>query len=144
MKTKDFTSNVAHNLRGVHFFSPGACVGCDDCGLAPTECTACEGNGWSYEDDSETFKTYCQPCNGTGKIEPSEHDRECADEGGFSWQGCDSCGSPLGGTLYPAHGIIAETMEAAQSKDREISHFSICTDCVMYHANGDLPENCED
>lgn len=63
-----------------------------------------------------------------------ESTRQCADEGGFSWAGCDSCGSSLGGNLSPAHYI---------GDAGEIVHCSVCVDCMMYHANGDLPEGEE-
>ncbi len=53
-----------------------------------------------------------------------------ADEGFFSWRGCDSCGSTLGGNRYPAHYI----------EDGEILHCDVCEDCLFFHANGEEPE----
>jgi hypothetical protein len=52
-------------------------------------------------------------------------------EASFSWAQCDTCGSTLGGDRYPAHGII----------DGNIYHFEVCVDCVMYMANGEVPED---
>lgn len=51
----------------------------------------------------------------------------------FSWSSCESCGSALGGDRYPAHGMMG----------KQIVHFHICADCLMYHANGDLPDGLE-
>ncbi len=106
-----FTGSIERNLRGVEFFSVGACPGCPDCGLENRPCRHCDGDG-------------------TGETEPSEHDRECADEGGFSWSPCESCGSTFGGNRYPAHGVI----------DGRRYHFHVCADCLSYHANGDEPD----
>lgn len=138
MNAKQFTDSIAHNLRGVHFFSVGSCPGCAECGLEETECNACDGTGTTLEGVPEV-ETTCERCRGTGKITPTERDREGAEEGGFSWSACDSCESHLGGNRYPAHGIIAESMEAAQKPESTITHFDICADCLCYHANGDLP-----
>lgn len=142
MKAKHFTDSIAHNLRGVHFFSVGACPGCAECGLEEKECFTCDGAGTVFSGSSE-IEIPCQRCNGTGTITPTERDRECAEEGGFSWSECDSCGSHLGGNRYPAHGIIAESMEAAQKPESEITHFNVCADCLCWHANGDLPEDLQ-
>jgi len=56
---------------------------------------------------------------------------EIVDEGHFSWSACDACGGGLGGDRYAAHGVTA---------NREIIHFEICQDCLLYMANGDLPD----
>jgi hypothetical protein len=59
---------------------------------------------------------------------------EYPDEGGFSWSSCDSCGSSLGGDRYVAHGVDA---------NKDIIHMDICVDCLMFFANGDVPEEWE-
>ena len=65
--------------------------------------------------------------------------KECRDEYGqdesvepyFSWSNCDICGSTLGGAREPWHAL---------DKHNEIVHGDcVCTDCVMYLANGDEP-----
>jgi hypothetical protein len=61
-----------------------------------------------------------------------ERARASAEEGGFSREGCDSCGSTLAGDLFPAHYLDAA---------REIVHCVVCVDCLQYHANGELPES---
>lgn len=82
----------------------------------------------------------CKTC-GLGD-EPSENEREQAEESHFSWSACDSCGSTLGGDRHPAHFLIrepgAETLVGA-----ELYHCDVCTDCLFYHANGDEPEAWE-
>ena len=62
----------------------------------------------------------------------SDQCSECSsdDSLGFSWNSCESCGSSLGGDRFSAHGVI----------DGETVHFSICSDCLQYHANGTLPD----
>lgn len=55
----------------------------------------------------------------------------------FSWSQCDSCGSTFGGDRHEAHGLSY----ADNGKlNHEIYHLSICTDCLLFHANGDEPE----
>jgi hypothetical protein len=60
---------------------------------------------------------------------------EVCDEGSFSKSSCDCCGSSLGGDRYAAHGIDKVGVPNAQ-----IIHFDICSDCLFYIANGDVPE----
>jgi hypothetical protein len=65
---------------------------------------------------------------------PEAQSEDCGDEGGFSWQSCECCGSSLGGTRYAAHG---------RDSDGNILHFDVCSDCLEYIANGDEPEAWE-
>ena len=51
------------------------------------------------------------------------------DQEGFSHERCDLCDA-LPGDRYSAHGI---------AKGGDITHYSICSDCVQYVANGELP-----
>lgn len=145
MSTK-FEKSVARNLRGVHFFSTGACPGCDECGLADKDCNECDGAGTIFVETHKpglgTFEMEipCTSCGGKGKIVPTEKEIESAGESSFSWSQCDSCSSYLGGDRHPAHGVIADSIEKAQSEENKITHFDICTDCALYHANGELPE----
>lgn len=54
----------------------------------------------------------------------------------FSWCSCDICGSRLGGNRYRWHAL---------DHNDEILHFEYaCTDCVMFLANGDEPEERTD
>jgi len=82
----------------------------------------------------------CPDCQSDQSYSPREffsryESGEIADEGSFSWQSCDSCGSSLGGDRYAAH--------AVHRKHHEVIHLAICQDCVLFHANGDEPENWE-
>jgi hypothetical protein len=70
-----------------------------------------------------------------GKAESCPECPSGEDEGSFSWRSCDSCGSPLGGTRYAAHGIEKTGIEPV--------HLDICVDCLLYHANGVEPEAWE-
>lgn len=50
---------------------------------------------------------------------------------GFSWQVCDLCGAAAG----ERHAVTAYDAEM-----KEHCGLSVCSDCVCYIANGDLPE----
>lgn len=77
----------------------------------------------------------CSECQSDYGMEPQPFytgvkDGSVFDEGGFSWSDCECCGSSLGGDRFAAHGF---------ADDDSILHFSICVDCLLYLANGDLP-----
>lgn len=97
-----------------HVIAPGASPGCKEC--------------FSWLDDC---------------ADPSESDMDSANEGGFSWCACDSCGSSLGGNRYPAHAIHKEAFGPDAKRPNDVTHISICADCLRYHANGDIPEDWE-
>jgi hypothetical protein len=63
---------------------------------------------------------------------------EIVEEPHFSWSHCDTCGSALGGDRHDGHGIL----ESGESKG-EMVHLSMCVDCLLYFANGDLPDQWE-
>jgi hypothetical protein len=67
---------------------------------------------------------------GIGIIESCPECENCSDEGSFSWQSCDVCGSSLGGDRHVGHGYSGENL----------IHFDMCVDCLMYLANGEEPE----
>ena len=80
----------------------------------------------------------CPGCESCGIPEGAE---DYDVESHFSWSACDSCGSTLGGDRHPAHGVIADSEEDARRDDHPIEHFDVCVDCLMFHANGDEPED---
>lgn len=49
----------------------------------------------------------------------------------FSSSACDCCGTTLGGDREPLHWI---------DENGSIMHGVVCTDCVLYLANGDVPD----
>ena len=53
----------------------------------------------------------------------------------FSASQCESCGSRLGGSRNSATAFDRDT--------KEVLELRICSDCVMFWANGDLPEGEE-
>lgn len=75
-----------------------------------------------------------------GSCEECEECRDGGDHEEFSWSECDSCGSRLGGERHAAHGIIGRTMEFKGN----LYHFVVCSDCLMFHANGDEPDPDEE
>ena len=87
-------------------------------------------------------------CKGLDPISPGCRGAECEHAGGdpdhqceeyFSRAQCDSCGSTLGGNRMPATAVYTDSDGQLQVIDLEI-----CVDCVMYHANGELPDDWYD
>jgi len=61
----------------------------------------------------------------------ARHDAAC--DSHFSWSKCPSCGG-LAGDRHAVH---------YWSDDGTLSgHANVCTDCLMYFANGDVPDDC--
>jgi len=56
----------------------------------------------------------------------------------FSREQCDSCGSTLAGYREQGSGIFTDSEGKIQ-----IIPMVLCTDCTMYHANGDEPDTWE-
>ena len=144
-----YTDSVAHYLEGLHV-SPGACPGCAECHLDTVPCEACGGKG------TERGEPYpaddCAACDGAGYVEGSNDDeeaRQLAEEPSFSSAQCDGCGSTLAGDRHPAHATARRYLPQERyyglrpSGPEYILHLDICTDCVLYLANGDEPENWE-
>jgi hypothetical protein len=73
----------------------------------------------------------CLPCE--DPEEPGEDWWDLANEASFSHAPCDACGTGMAGSRYPGHGLLND----------EVVHLSLCTDCVMFIANGVLPETWE-
>ena len=73
-------------------------------------------------------------CKFTDAITRRNNDNLCCDgeELGFSWRACDCCGSSLGGDRFKACKL---------TKDHEVIDFSVCVDCILYIANGEVPDN---
>jgi len=137
MKTETkYEQAFNHNTRGLQFLSVGACPGCRECGLETR--FILHPTGDEFETEAEA-RGAMEPGDTLEIREPSEHDRERAEEAGFSWSECDFCGCTLGGSRYPAHAILADTPADAQRPGRKISHFQVCEDCLQYVANGTLP-----
>lgn len=121
----DFIKAVERNLKGIAAFSVGASIECQDCLAASDIC--CK------------HKAEHMLKNNVNLVEKTE----------FSTTSCDSCGSHLAGERYAAHGLIASNKifqpwidtENIPPEKTEVIHLEICIDCLLYHANGELPEN---
>ena len=87
------------------------------------ECPEC-GHRWDVTED-------CPECG---------CDLEIALEPSFSWSGCDCCDSTLGGDLYPMIGWLNGAREAGFNYETHGWEGRACADCVIFFANGDLPE----
>lgn len=114
-----FTDSIAHYLDGLHI-STGSAASCPEC---------CEAFGLDPDADTDENQAAIY---------------ESGDEGGFSWSQCDSCGTTLGGDRHTAHGWpVDQANDDIRSGEYTLFHLSICTDCLLFHANGDEPESWE-
>ena len=102
----NFEERIEQNLDGLNYVSPGISCRCEQCqsdyGMAEAEISAGCESG------------------------------ELCDEGGYSMQDCESCGTDLAGDRYAAHGI---------GENGDLIHLDICCDCLLYLANGESPTN---
>ena len=93
-------------------------------------------------DFTESVEHYCEGCTvAVGcrgeQCEYAENgDPEHYCEPSFSWHQCDSCGSTFGGDREPATMIPLDY----SAGDDTMIEVSICTDCAMFWANGEEPE----
>lgn len=108
-----FTDSIAHYCEGLHV-APGASACCSEC-----------LDAYDIED--------------TGDIDAMQEQLYDIESGGFSWSQCDSCGSTFGGDRHDAHGIAVSSTGFVA--DYDPIHMSICSDCLLFHANGDEPED---
>ena len=88
----------------------------------------------------EAVNHYCKGyavvpgCRGEQCEYANDDNHQC--EPSFCWRKCDSCGSRLGGDRTPATMI---PLDYKAGEDTMIE-CEICTDCLFYWANDDLPE----
>lgn len=54
----------------------------------------------------------------------------------FSWSPCDLCNTTLGGNRHDATGVSVAY--------EEVLELHVCTDCLIYMANGELPEDWQE
>ena len=129
-KQKAYIERIEHYTKGLTAISTGVCPGCEKC-LEEYEIEIeCECGG---DDD-------CELCDGSGKRKPTQEEFEdlcrsgdICDDGYFSWHRCDLCGCSLGGDRTVWHGV--------DEKGDIIHGDHACIDCVMYFANGDVPDD---
>ena len=110
----NFTKAIERELDGIDHISPGLASCCGEC------CSAHDLSETEMEEDLSSGLVF--------------------DEGGFSRQSCDSCGSTLAGNRYAAHGFSGAQTEGS---DKSLVHLDICEDCLLFHANGDEPDTWE-
>ena len=104
------------------------------------DCEHCDGHGY---DDENPPHDNCPHCDGTGEAPletMSDEELQAWDEGSFSWSECDSCGSTFGGDRFKAHAIHNEAFGPNAKQPDNVHHIEICVDCLIFHANGDEPE----
>lgn len=107
-----FHDSIAHYCKGFTV-APGAAACCDECLSA-----------YGIDSDGRT-------------VDEMQEELYGQEEAGFSSAQCDSCGSTYAGDRHEAHGIETERDERGEL---QIYHLTICTDCLLFHANGDEPE----
>lgn len=98
-------------------------------------------DGYELPPDDE-FDNVCPECDLIGKatIEDeadTDEFKDRSDDLGFSWQGCDCCGSPLGGTRYAA--TLIRT--AGSAFGEAAIAVAVCDSCRSYIANDDVPDD---
>lgn len=130
-----FTESVAHYCKGMT-----VSVGClgERCEFAkmepdPREVLACATE--VIESRSSGFNIEAELALLHDAIENRDEDHHC--EASFSQEPCDSCGTTLHGDREEAWGIT-------HSANQEYIKLAICVDCVMFHANGDEPDDWEE
>ncbi len=131
----DFTDAIERNWPD-HTIAPGASPGCSDC-FPWLERAADLEHAFDCESESDD----CECFDVSTVDEPSEHDMDMANEGSFSWDDCDSCGSTFGGDRYAAHAIHHDAFGPNARRPNDVHHISICSDCLFFHANGDEPDD---
>ena len=72
----------------------------------------------------------CIECGLEGEPSMDCEAYELAGESSFSWSSCECCNNPLGGDRHPSHASSPDT--------DKITHFDICTDCLMYLNYGNI------
>lgn len=87
--------------------------------IAPGTATSCPECFWGLDDEE--------------RANLSDEDAQAWDEGSFSHSQCESCNSTFGGDRFPAHAI-------EHHPNTHTYHIEICVDCLIYHANDDLPK----
>lgn len=122
-----FKAAVEHYAKNL-YVATGAAPGCDDCLPVPERmCNRPD----CYRDEP------CIDCVRARTEDPGDDWHDLANEPHFSWSTCDTCGTSYGGSRYPAHGIV---QGGASLPEDTILHLDVCTDCLMYFANGDVPD----
>ena len=131
-----FTDAFEHYTEGMQV-APGASRGCPDCMLEEDVAVTCSSCGHSESYDMSELMTGGETlivCCTDFKLDAEKRmtDEEyyaLANEANFSSTQCDGCGSNMGGDRHPAHTLL----------EKEWIHIEVCTDCLMYIANGDEP-----
>jgi hypothetical protein len=123
-----FTKRYERNTDGLEHVNVGFSYTCADC-------LANYGYRDQYDDDGAIVKTAKEVTQADWEV------GKVIEEGSFSWQACDTCGTGLGGDREAAHALRQDTDAADRAN---WLHLSVCTDCVMFIANGDEPEEEEE
>ena len=88
----------------------------------------------------QAIETYCRGLDSVSvgclgiKCEYADGDEEHQCEAGFSSTQCDSCGSTYAGDRTTGFGMWTDDGQIITIE------MALCVDCVMWHANGEEPE----
>jgi hypothetical protein len=147
-ETMSYAERVEANLKGLTAVSTGTCPGCDECRESVEyipEHTYAYGDGKSGDGRwyikavgvGASYDTEEECLAGCREAFEAGWSAGCFDsEPSFSWSPCGICDSHRGGDREVWHGRDDLT--------GTLYHFDdACTDCVIYLANGDLPEEDE-
>ena len=106
-KQREFVLSIDSNTEDLTAVSTGICPGCETC--------------------REEFA----PALSAEEFDEAVSSGRVYDGGAFSRQGCDLCGSPLGGTFEVWHAVDTEGVIVHGER--------ACVDCVCHLANDALP-----
>lgn len=153
-RQREWLDRFEHATKGLEAFSFGTCGACDECrdaagGYEPKEDAArydADLPAWYFDAEepssNSNFGTWYATEEECAAAARAAFDEDVSsgrvpDEGGFSWSECGLCGSRLGGDRYVYHYWYKRPDGSSV-----IAHYSDgCVDCLMYAANGELPED---
>lgn len=138
-----YVDRVTANLKGCEAASTGICPGCDECREADPRfrvrdldfLTEAEDEpqayGFSYDKGARYASEEEAEAASRAAFDEAVRNGHAYDEPSFSWSPCGICGSRLGGDREAWHYVHAGKL---------YHNGDACTDCVLYLANGDAPE----
>jgi len=137
-----YENDVKDGTKGLEAVSTGICCGCETCRESFDEYTVqdeLEGYrvpAWDADCDEPIFFRTEEGATMVAEslFEEAWRSGKAYDEAHFSWGDCDICGSSLGGDREVWHAIDCDTGELVHGD-------SACVDCIMYLANGVLPDD---
>lgn len=118
-RTSDYVSAFERGTKDLATISSGFNAKCPKC-----------LRGYGYRDTEDGNGNVI--VSAESKAGEDQESGRLPDEASFSWRACDTCGTTLGGDREYGHALDSRM---------DIVHLSMCADCVMFIANGDIPDD---